>query len=106
MYNAARGKCVDAAVSVGVASTAVLRPNQFRKRLSLVNTSANWISVFFGEGAGALYAGKTLSPNGGAMVVEPVLVQGDNGVAPYIWVGAVYAIASGAASNLSVSEEE
>jgi hypothetical protein len=85
-------------ISVGVTTTPVLEPNPYRKKLTIVNTSANWVSIFYNLTAGAIYSGKTLSPNGGALF-------DDRDIFGYIYGGAISAIASGAASVISVSEE-
>ena len=81
-----------AAVSVGVASTAVLSANASRKGLILVNTSANTISLGFGVAA-VLNSGVTLISNG---------VFGMDG--SDVSTQAINAIASVAASNLAVQE--
>ena len=80
------------AASVGVASAQALASNASRKGLILVNTSGNVISVAFGAAA-VLYSGITLYPGGAFNMAE------------YDFdLGAVNAIASGAASNLAIQE--
>ena len=80
------------AASVGVASAQAVASNTSRRGLVLVNTSSNTIS--FGIGATAvLNSGITLTPGG-------VWEMGE-----YTYsTGAINAIASAAASNLSIQE--
>lgn len=81
-----------AAVSVGVASTAVLGANAARKGLTLVNTSSNTISLAFGNAA-VLNSGITLVPFG-TFTMD----------AYDYTTAAINAIASAASSNLAVQE--
>jgi hypothetical protein len=81
------------AVSVGVTSGTVLAANANRKGLYLVNTSANYISLGFGNAA-VLYSGITLNPYGGSYWMDEYSFN----------VGIVYGIASGATSNLACQE--
>lgn len=81
------------AISVGVASAEAVAVNANRKGLLLVNTSVNYISLAFGAVA-VLYSGITLNPQGGSFWMDE-----------YSFTTAqVRAIASAAASNLSVQE--
>lgn len=80
------------AVSVGVATTAAVASNATRKGLCLVNTSINTISLGIGVSA-VLNSGITLYP-GGSWCMEEYNFS----------TAAVNAIASAAASNLSVQE--
>lgn len=84
---------VPTAASVGVASAQVVAANANRKGLILVNTSANRISLGFGATA-VLDSGVTLMASGGAYNMGEYDFD----------AGAVNAIASGAASNLSIQE--
>lgn len=81
------------AASVGVASGQVVAANGSRKGLILVNTSGNRISLGLGQAA-VLDSGPTLMPNGG------VFNMGEYDFT----TEAVFAIASGAASNLAIQE--
>lgn len=81
------------AVSVGVVSAEAVTINASRKGLILVNTSTAYISIAFGAAA-VLYSGITLNPSGGSFCMDE-----------YSFTTAqVRAIASAAASNLSVQE--
>jgi hypothetical protein len=82
-----------AAVSVGVTSGLAVAANASRKGLTLVNTSANIISIGLGVAA-VLYSGITLNASGGAF---------EMGIGSKC-TSAVYAIASGATSNLAIQE--
>jgi hypothetical protein len=84
-----------ASATVGVTSTLILAGNADRKGLILVNTSENFISLGFGSAA-VLYSGVTLNPNGGSFEMGQYSFH----------TSAVYAISSGAASNLGVQEFE
>lgn len=79
--------------SVGVASAQAVAANANRKGLVLVNTSTNRISLGFGAAA-VLDSGVTLMGSGGAYNMGEYDFD----------QGAVNAIASGAASNLSIQE--
>jgi len=81
------------ASSVGVASAQVLAANANRKGCLLVNTSLNYVSLGFGNAA-VLYSGITLNPNGGCFWMDEYSFS----------TVAIFAIASGAASNLGVQE--
>ncbi len=81
------------AVSVGVTTGQAVASNVNRKGLMLVNTSANYISIGIGAAA-VLYSGITLNPGGGAFWMDEFCFS----------TGAVNAIASGATSNLGVTE--
>jgi hypothetical protein len=82
-----------AATSVGIASAQAVATNANRKGLILMNTSANTISLGIGQAA-VLNSGITLNPLGGSFEMDQYSFS----------TGAVNAIASGAASNLSVQE--
>lgn len=85
-----------AAASVGVASGAVLSANSARRHVVFVNTSAATISLGFGAAA-VLNSGITLMANGGSY--EMSAQQGN------LYLGEIRAIASVAASNLSIQED-
>lgn len=80
------------AASVGVTSAQAVAANASRKGLVLTNTSNNRISLGFGAVA-VLNSGITLYP-GGIFVMDQNLFD----------LGAVFAIASVAASNLAIQE--
>ena len=79
--------------TVGVTSASAVAANANRKGLLLVNTSANYISIGIGAAA-VLYSGITLNPSGGAFWMDEYSFS----------TGAIYAIASGATSNLAIQE--
>lgn len=81
-----------AAASVGVTSAQIVAANAARKGLVLINTSVARISLGFGAPA-VLNSGITLYP-GGAYVMDEFMFT----------VGTVTAIASAAASNLTIQE--
>ena len=81
-----------AAVSVGVASTALVASNANRRGLVLVNTSTARVSLGFGVAA-VLDAGITLYP-GDSFSMDEYSFD----------TGAINAIASAAASNVGVQE--
>ena len=85
-----------AAVSVGVASGALVAANTGRRHLVIVNTSAAYVSLGFGANA-VLYSGITLNPNGGSYEMS---AQAGN-----LYLGAINAIASVAASNVGYQED-
>ncbi len=82
-----------AAAAVGVASAQVVASNTSRTGLVLVNTSTAYISLGIGTAA-VLYSGITLNPAGGTFEMDSFM----------FFTGAVTAIASAAASNLSIQE--
>lgn len=82
-----------ASIAIGVASSVAVALNAARKGLTLVNTSANWISLAFGVPA-VLYSGICLAPNGGSYTM------GDYDFSTQ----EIRAIASAAASNLAIQE--
>jgi hypothetical protein len=79
--------------SVGASNAQAVAANASRKGLHLVNTSVNYISLGFGATA-VLYSGITLNPLGGTFWMDAFSFT----------TGAINAIASGAASNLGVTE--
>jgi len=81
------------AASVGVTSAQAVASNATRKGLTLVNTSANTISLGFGVAA-VLNSGITLSAQGGTFNMNEYS----------FYAGAINAIASGATSNLAIQE--
>ena len=83
----------DTFATVGVASAVVLAANPNRVDCDFINTSANWISLGRGNVA-VLYSGESLAPRGGSYHI---------GV-ENLFLGAIFAIASGVDSNLSISE--
>jgi len=83
------------AASVGVASASAVAANSSRRYLCLVNTSANDISLGFDGNAAVLGSGVTITPNGS---YEMSKALGN------LNLGAITAIAGGAASNLSIQE--
>ena len=82
------------AVTVGAASGLILPANLSRKGLQAVNTSSNAISIGLGHAA-VLGNDIYLEPSGGAW---------DGTISGKLWLGALYAIAGGAGSNLALSE--
>ena len=83
-----------AAATVGVASAQAVAANASRKGLILTNTSSNFISLAFGPATAAvLYSGITLVPYG-------IYEMDDRNFT----TAAVFAIASGATSNLGIQE--
>ena|SRR5204862_135553 len=87
------GTPTETAVSVGTGNTAVLSANASRKFLSLINDSPNTIYVALSGNNAALNTGTMLAPRGGSVFFDR-----------YIPRAAVKAIATGAASNLLVTE--
>lgn len=86
------------AVSVGVASGALVAANTTRRHLILVNTSAAArVSLGFGAAA-VLDSGVTLYPNGGSYEMNES--EGN------LYRGAINAIASAAATNVAVQEAD
>jgi hypothetical protein len=82
-----------ASASVGEASLSILAANSGRRGVTLVNTSANVISIAFGQDA-VLYSGITLMASGGSFSSDSSSFS----------TAAIYAIASGAGSNLAIQE--
>ena len=80
------------AATVGVASGSVLAANASRTGLVLVNTSTNTISIGFGAAA-VLNSGITLTPNGAFTMQSSTFTTTE-----------IFAIASGAGSNLAIQE--
>ena len=95
-YDDAYGGSIPSFFSTGVGSEAFLRPNRRRKAILFVNTSANMIYLSKNRAA-IIGSGIPLYPNGG-FYGEP-----DN--RGRVWLGAWFAIASGAASNLAITED-
>ena len=83
---------IPTAVSVGITSGLVVSANASRTGLILTNTSGNIISIGLGSAA-TLYSGITLSPFGSFTMDSNSFTT-----------GAIYAIASGATSNLAIQE--
>lgn len=81
------------AISVGVSSGTVLASNVLRKGAVFTNTSSNTISFGLSGNAAVLNSGITLAPYGSWIMDDYTYTT-----------GAITAIASGAASNLSVQE--
>lgn len=81
------------AATVGVTSAQAVATNSARVGLVLTNTSSNTISIAF-DNAAVLNSGITLPPNGGTFTMGEYT----------FCTGAVYAIASGASSNLAIQE--
>lgn len=81
--------------TVGVVSGQVVPANPARTSLRLVNTSSNRISLGLGAAA-VLDSGLTLMPGGGVWNMD----QFD------FTTAAIFAIAAGAGSNLSIQEFE
>ncbi len=84
--------------TVGVASLQLAGFNPLRKKLALVNDSANIIYLVKGNAAAVVGSGIRLNANGGAVVFEP-----DN--YGRIWRGAIQCISTGATSNLAWQED-
>jgi hypothetical protein len=82
-----------ASVSVGTSSTAVLGANAARQFLALCNDSANVIYVDLSGATAVASKGVRLNANGGAVLLDR-----------YVPTSAIKAIASGAASVLTVQE--
>ena len=79
--------------NVGVVSAIVKAANLRRADADFINTSANWI--YLGKGHAAIVgSGEALAPRGGSYHI------GTNN----LFTGVIHAIASGAGSNLSMSE--
>jgi hypothetical protein len=83
-------------VNVGVASQIVVRDNQYRRKVTLVNDSANIIYVAKSDFA-VLNAGVRLNANGGAIVDEPDQTG-------YIYTGPWSAICAVATQRLCIQE--
>ncbi len=84
---------IDTFATVGVAPIVVLAANMYRGDTDLINTSSNWI--YLGRGNAAIVgSGEALAPRGGSYHIGT-----DN-----MFEGIIYAIASGAGSNLAISE--
>ncbi len=81
-----------AATSVGIASASALVANANRKGLEVINTSANVISLAFGAPA-VLYSGITIVPYGSWSMNQYNFNLLE-----------LFAIASGASSNLAIQE--
>lgn len=81
-----------AAATVGAASAQALAGNLNRKGLVIVNTSANTVSLGLGLAA-VLNSGITL-PTGAVWVMDEFTFT----------TAAIFAIASGASSNISIQE--
>lgn len=93
----AYGGSVSGGFAAGVANLQVLRPNMRRKKVIFVNDSAN--IIYLSKTANAVVgSGVRLNAAGGNLVDEP----DETG---YIWKGAWFCIATGAASNLSWQED-
>ena len=83
-----------ASATVGVASGQIVAANGARRGLVVINTSANTVSLAFGSNAAVLNSGITLNASGGTWEMDKDTYT----------VAAVNAIASGAASNVSIQE--
>ncbi len=79
--------------TVGTGSAQALAGNKNRQGLVLVNSSANTIYVAF-DAPAVVGSGICLAPNGGAYTMQPATLNR----------GAIFAIATGAGSNLSIQE--
>lgn len=85
------------AATVGAASASAVAANAARRYLLLVNTHAsNWISLNLVGGAAVLYSGVCLAPNGGSYEMSEA--------AGNLTTAEIFAIASGAATNMAVQE--
>lgn len=84
--------------TTGLTSVTVLRVNPIRKQVVLVNDSSSTIYLVKGDTPAVVGSGVRLNAGGGSAVIEPD-TQGR------IWRGAIQAIAGGAGSNLSWSED-
>lgn len=83
----------NAAVAVGIASTAVLAANANRRFATFVNDSANTIWLCMAAAA-VINTGIRLNANGGSYEINQT----------NLYTGQVTAIAAGAGSNLCVTE--
>lgn len=83
-------------VAVGVASILILRDNPQRKAVSFTNSSANWIWLSLADLAAVVGSGDGIAPNGTAVL--KIDAWG------YLYRGPIYGIATGAASNLGITE--
>jgi hypothetical protein len=90
------GGSIPSFATVGVASSLILQPQFNRKSLVLVNDSPNLIYLSKTDPA-VIGSGIRLNPNGGAYW-EP-------DAAGRVWLGAWYAIAALAGSNLAITED-
>lgn len=95
-FGSAVSPAAPGAVSVGVASGALVAANTARRHLVIVNTSNAYVSLGFGAAA-VLYSGITLNPLGGSYEMSET--QGN------LYRGAINAIASAAASNVGVQDD-
>jgi len=87
------GSVTDNFAAVGIASAIIMAENLRRADADFINTSANWI--YLGKGHDAIVgSGEALAPRGGSYHI------GTNN----LFTGDIYAIASAADSNLSMSE--
>ena len=89
-----RSRRQSGSVSVGVASAQILAANLGRKGLQVVNASANAISIGLGHAA-VLGNDIWLAAGGGAW---------DGTISGKLWLGSLFAIAAGAASDLAIIE--
>jgi hypothetical protein len=81
--------------TVGATSGKIVDANAGRNGLIIVNTSANTVSLGIGVAA-VLYSGITLYANGGSFEMGDMSFSAQ----------AIYAIASGAGSNVAIQEFE
>jgi hypothetical protein len=91
------GGATNTFATVGVANALALRGRTNRRKATFVNDSAAVIYISLGAPA-VVGSGKRLNATGGVYEIEP-----DN--LGYIWRGDIFAIASGAGSNMTVCEE-
>ena len=82
------------AVSVLTTSTLIIAANSKRHGLTLVNDGAYPVYLFFGAGPAVANSGLRLNANGGATQLD----------CNALWLGAVYGIAVGGTSNVTVAE--
>lgn len=88
---------LNTSVSVGLSTTWVLNPNPNRKRVTFINTDAAETIYLYKGGGAAASKGITLTPYGS--------MEDSRDFQGYIYRGTYTAIATGAATVLSVCEE-
>ena len=84
----------NSAVSVLVSSTKIIDVNSKRHGLVLVNDGAYPVYLFFGAGPAVASSGLRLNAAGGSIQLD----------SSSLWVGAVYGIAVGGTSVVTVAE--
>lgn len=98
MAYADKGGSRSSFTTCGIASVQVMPFDSIRKQAIFVNDSANDIYLSKGPSPAVAGSGIRLNALGGSWVLEPDTYG-------RIWTGAIQAIAGGAASNLSWTED-